>query len=181
MTVLVASGVWAVEHAKVWLDELPLDDMTSGWREPRKNKSVEENPIQIGAKTFARGVGTHAESQVIYRVDGKAVSFDADVGIDAKNLRDMADALIKTGLADHGWSYVNVDDFWQNNPYRGKKDPTLDGPERTADGTIVPNSRFPDMKGLADYIHSLGLRAGLYSSPGPHTCGGRARRSGRSR
>jgi len=92
--------------------------------------------------------------------------------VTAKNLRDMADAFITTGLADHGWSYINVDDFWQNNPYRGKKDPTLVGPERTADDTIVPNSRFPDMKGLADYIHSLGLRAGLYSSPGPYTCGG---------
>ena len=48
----------------------------------------------------------------------------------------------------------------------------MTGPFRDAQGNIVPNSRFPDMKGMADYIHSLGLKAGLYSSPGPWTCGG---------
>jgi alpha-galactosidase len=43
---------------------------------------------------------------------------------------------------------------------------------RDAQGWIVPNPRFPDMKGLADYVHGLGLKIGLYSSPGPWTCGG---------
>jgi alpha-galactosidase len=81
-----------------------------------------------------------------------------------------ADALVKSGLVNHGWSYINIDDFWQN--HRDSKDPTLRGEFRDAQGNIVPNSRFPDMKGLADYIHSLGLKAGLYSSPGPWTCGG---------
>ena len=88
-----------------------------------------------------------------------------------KNIRDAADAMVSSGLADHGWTYVNIDDFWQNNPYRFKDDPTLQGAERKADGTINPNARFPDMKGLADYIHAKGLKAGLYSSPGPYTCG----------
>jgi alpha-galactosidase len=63
-----------------------------------------------------------------------------------------------------------VDDYWQN--HRNSKDQTLRGEFRDTNGCIVPNSRFPDMKGLADYIHSLGLKAGLYSSPGPWTCGG---------
>jgi alpha-galactosidase len=89
-----------------------------------------------------------------------------------KDIRAAADAMVKSGLADHGWTYVNVDDFWQVNPGQGKHDPTLAGPERNPDGTIHPNARFPDMKGMADYIHSLGLKAGLYSSPGPYTCGG---------
>ena len=53
-----------------------------------------------------------------------------------------------------------------------RKDPTLQGPFRDTDGFIVPNARFPDMKGLADYVHGLGLKIGLYSSPGPWTCGG---------
>jgi hypothetical protein len=44
----------AAEPQVVWLDELPLDDMSIGWHEPRKNKSVEGNPLQIGAKIFAR-------------------------------------------------------------------------------------------------------------------------------
>ena len=88
-----------------------------------------------------------------------------------KNIRDAADAMVSSGLADHGWTYVNIDDFWQNNPYRFKDDATLQGAERKPDGTINPNARFPDMKGLADYIHAKGLKAGLYSSPGPYTCG----------
>ena len=81
-----------------------------------------------------------------------------------------ADAMVSSGLINHGWTYVNVDDFWQNS--QNSDDPTLQGSFRTADGNIVPNSRFPDMKGMADYIHGLGLKAGLYSSPGPWTCGG---------
>jgi alpha-galactosidase len=89
-----------------------------------------------------------------------------------KDIRAAAAAMVKSGLADHGWTYINVDDFWQMNPGQGKHDPTLAGAERNLDGTIHPNARFPDMKGLADYIHSLGLKAGLYSSPGPYTCGG---------
>ena len=67
--------------------------------------------------------------------------------------------MVKSGLINHGWTYINVDDYWQN--HRDSKDPTLRGPFRDAQGNIVPNSRFPDMKGLADYIHGLGLKAGL--------------------
>jgi alpha-galactosidase len=87
-------------------------------------------------------------------------------------IRSAADAMENSGLADHGWTFINVDDYWQVNPEKGKKDPTLAGMERNPDGSINPNPRFPDMKGLADYIHSKGLKAGLYSSPGPYTCGG---------
>ena len=67
--------------------------------------------------------------------------------------------MVKSGLINHGWTYINVDDYWQN--HRDSKDPTLRGPFRDTNGVIVPNSRFPDMKGMADYIHSLGLKAGL--------------------
>ena len=82
-----------------------------------------------------------------------------------------ADALVATGLADHGYAYVNIDDFWQNIPERAKEDPDLDGPLRDDEGRIAANRRFPDMKGLVDYIHAKGLKAGIYSSPGPFTCG----------
>ena len=87
-----------------------------------------------------------------------------------KNIRDTIDVFDRCGLAEHGWNFVNIDDFWQNNPFK-KEDATLQGPERNADGTIVVNSRFGDMKALADYAHSKGFRIGLYSSPGPYTCG----------
>lgn len=90
--------------------------------------------------------------------------------VSAEKVKIAADALVKSGLANHGWSYVNIDDFWQN--HRDSQDQTLRGPFRDTNGFIVPNVRFPDMKGLADYVHGLGLKIGLYSSPGPWTCGG---------
>ncbi|MGC4033758.1 MAG: NPCBM/NEW2 domain-containing protein [Tepidisphaeraceae bacterium] len=89
-----------------------------------------------------------------------------------ERMRFAADQIVKLGLIDHGYSYVCIDDFWQQTPDQMKADPTLGGPGRDAAGNIVPNPRFPDMKALADYIHSRGLKAGLYSSPGPKTCGG---------
>lgn len=81
------------------------------------------------------------------------------------DVKAAADAMVKCGLINHGWTYINVDDYWQNHD-RDTGDITLLGPVRNDKGIIVPNSRFPDMKGLADHIHSLGLKAGLYSSPG---------------
>jgi alpha-galactosidase len=90
--------------------------------------------------------------------------------VSEEEVKAAAAAMVKSGLINHGWSYINVDDFWQN--HREPTSPDLQGQFRDAKGFIVPNSRFPDMKGMADYIHSLGLKAGLYSSPGPWTCGG---------
>jgi alpha-galactosidase len=52
------------------------------------------------------------------------------------------------------------------------KDPGLLGPPRDERGMINSNPRFPDMKAMTDYIHSLGLKAGIYTSPGPTTCAG---------
>jgi alpha-galactosidase len=78
---------------------------------------------------------------------------DADV-------RSAADELVSTGMRDAGYVYVNVDDTWQG--------------ERDAQGVLHTNSRFPDMKALGDYIHSKGLKFGIYSGPGEKTCGGYA-------
>jgi alpha-galactosidase len=83
-------------------------------------------------------------------------------------MRQGADAMIASGMADFGYQYVNIDDCWMTKP--DDKDPLLGGAARDAAGAILANGRFPDMKGLADYIHSKGLKAGLYTSPGPLTC-----------
>ena len=88
----------------------------------------------------------------------------------AQNIRDATAAMVSSGLIDHGWSYINIDEGWLRSP--DSKDPLLEPPTRDANGRILPNGRFPDMKGLVDYIHDKGLRAGIYSSPGPLTCGG---------
>ena len=90
--------------------------------------------------------------------------------VSADKVKRAANAMVKSGLINHGWTYINIDDFWENN--RDSKDQSLRGKFRDEAGNIVPNSRFVDMKGLADYVHGLGLKIGLYSSPGPWTCGG---------
>jgi len=87
-----------------------------------------------------------------------------------ENVKSAADVMVKSGLINHGWTYINVDDYWQNHK-EPVTDPTLHGPFRDAEGDIVPNARFPDMPGLTKYIHDRGLKAGIYSSPGPWTCG----------
>lgn len=68
-------------------------------------------------------------------------------------------ALLNRGLADYGYSYINIDDAWEAE-------------ERAPDGTIRCNEKFPDMKALGEWLHSNGLRLGIYSSPGDRTCGG---------
>lgn len=92
--------------------------------------------------------------------------------VSADKVKRAANAMVSSGLINHGWTYINVDDFWEN--HRDSKDPSLRGKLRDEAGYIVPNSRFVDMKALADYVHDLGLKIGLYSSPGPWTCGGSA-------
>jgi alpha-galactosidase len=85
-------------------------------------------------------------------------------------VRQAADAMIASGMADHGYQFVNIDDCWMTKA--DSKDPVVGGPPRDGQGEINPNTRFPDMKALTDYIHSKGLKAGIYTSPGPYTCAG---------
>jgi alpha-galactosidase len=72
--------------------------------------------------------------------------------VDDARMRSAAEDLVKTGLAARGYSCVNIDSCWQGR--RG-------GPH----GAIQPNGKFPDMKALADHIHGLGLKFGIYSTP----------------
>jgi len=76
--------------------------------------------------------------------------------VTAADVRAAADAIVGNGMRDAGYLYVNIDDCWQG--------------DRDENGRIRPNARFGDMKSLVDYIHSKGLKAGIYSSPGPKTC-----------
>jgi alpha-galactosidase len=78
--------------------------------------------------------------------------------VDDAKVRAAADAMVESGLAAHGFQYINIDDAWEAG--------------RDANGNILTNDKFPDMKALADYVHSKGLKLGIYSSPGPTTCGG---------
>ena len=78
--------------------------------------------------------------------------------VDDKGIRDAADQIVATGMKDAGYTFVNIDDTWEG--------------ERDASGVIHTNSKFPDMKALADYVHSKGLKIGIYSGPGTKTCAG---------
>jgi len=80
--------------------------------------------------------------------------------VDDKGVRAAADEIVASGMKDAGYIYVNIDDSWEG--------------ERDASGVLHTNSKFPDMKALADYVHSKGLKIGIYSGPGTKTCGGYA-------
>lgn len=88
-----------------------------------------------------------------------------------KDMRRAADILVESGMADAGYQFVNVDDCW----YKASKKSNWYGAGRFGKvrddhGNIIPNDFFPDMKGMADYIHAKGLKAGIYLSPGTKTC-----------
>ena len=76
--------------------------------------------------------------------------------VDDKGVRAAADQIVSTGMKDAGYIYVNIDDTWE-----GKRDES---------GILHTNEKFPDMKALADYVHSKGLKLGIYSGPGNLTC-----------
>src|SRR3984957_20322738 len=76
--------------------------------------------------------------------------------VDDASVRAAAEAMVSSGMRDAGYVYVNIDDTWEG--------------ERDGQGRIQANSKFPDMKALADFVHSKGLKLGIYSSPGALTC-----------
>jgi len=85
-------------------------------------------------------------------------------------MREAADQMIASGMADYGYQYVNIDDCWSRQPNSTNSE--VGGPTRDENGRLLPNKRFPNIKGMVDYIHAKGLKAGIYSSPGPKTCAG---------
>ena len=76
--------------------------------------------------------------------------------VDDASVRAQAEAMVSSGMRDAGYVYINIDDTWEG--------------ERDANGRIQSNSKFPDIKALADFVHSKGLKLGIYSSPGAKTC-----------
>ncbi|AQQ10471.1 Alpha-galactosidase A precursor [Sedimentisphaera cyanobacteriorum] len=81
--------------------------------------------------------------------------------VNEDKIKDAADSMVESGLINYGWQYINIDDCWMREPGENARD---------EEGNILCNDKFPDMKGLVDYIHEKGLKAGTYISPGPWTC-----------
>ena len=76
--------------------------------------------------------------------------------IDDRTVREMADEMVRNGMRDAGYVYVNIDDTWEG--------------VRDAQGNLTANDKFPDMRALSYYLHSNGLKFWIYSSPGTRTC-----------
>jgi alpha-galactosidase len=72
--------------------------------------------------------------------------------VDQDKVLAAARAMVASGLADHGWTYINIDDGWQAK-------------RAAPDQPLQANEKFPDMKGLCDAIHAMGLKVGIYSTP----------------
>lgn len=108
----------AVAPRKVWLSDLDISRTQQGWEHARKDLSVDGNPLTIAGRAFEKGLGTHADS------------------------------IVASGLINHGWQYVNIDDCWMVR--LNSDDPTVGGPRRDGAGRLLTNKRFPDMKALTD-------------------------------
>lgn len=72
--------------------------------------------------------------------------------IDQEKVIASADAMVKMGLSQHGWTYINIDDAWQ-------------GQRGGSFNAVQPNEKFPKFKEMVDYIHGLGLKVGIYTTP----------------
>jgi alpha-galactosidase len=148
-------------------DELHLK--TSGGGGGGRGRGGRGGPSEMTAKKTGDAVGlppARIEPPALHPVKYNGLAKTPPMGwnswnrfkgqIDDAGVRGIADAMVSTGMKDAGYQYVNIDDTWQA--------------QRDANGNITANKRFPDMKALADYVHSKGLKIGLYSSPGPRTC-----------
>ncbi|HBM81920.1 MAG: glycoside hydrolase family 27 protein [Clostridiales bacterium] len=122
-----------------------------------KTKKEADGIVKI---TVQNGIG--ADSIKLRIIAGDNIALTPPLGWNSWNcfalkvsddkVRKAADAMVSSGLAAHGFTYINIDDGWQ-----GER-----GGEFNA---IQANKKFPDMERLCDYVHSLGLRIGIYSTP----------------
>ena len=133
-------------------------------------------PQELGEKVITLGAKNEhgTDQRTLKLVVGDTLALTPPMGwnswyihynrVTEQHMRGAADVMISSGMADYAYQYVNIDDCWMK-----QKD---DEPYRDAKGAMLPNAKFPDITGMVDYIHSKGLRAGLYTGPGPWTCAG---------
>jgi len=147
------------------------------------------------AVTFQAGNGHGKDERALTFVVGDKLALTPPMGwnhwythyhfITDARIRAAAGQMVASGMADVGYSYISIDDCWlriapeyvaksidknSKTASAGLDVDAVAGPVRDADGRILPNRNFPDMRALTAYIHARGLKAGIYSSPGPRTC-----------
>jgi alpha-galactosidase len=133
-------------------------------------------PAELGEYSIIlKATSRHGSSQRTFKiVVGDTLAMTPPMGwnswyihynrVTEQHMRNAADTMIESGMADAGYMYVNIDDCWMKE--RG------DEPYRDEDKAVLTNDKFPDIKSMVDYIHGKGLRAGTYIGPGPWTCAG---------
>ena len=144
--------------------EFSVDDLPSGLKIDSKSGQITGSLTDRGEHVVMLRAKNKAGSDVrkFRIVVGDNISLTPAMGwnswnvwggkVTAENVKQSAAAMVSSGLKDHGWTYVNIDDAWQ-----GKRGGAFNG--------IQGNEKFPDMKGLCDAIHEMGLKVGIYSTP----------------
>jgi alpha-galactosidase len=166
--------------------EIVVENLPTGLEFDPQTRLITGTLEALGShEIFIRASNKHGQAGERWRLEiGDTLALTPPMGwnswnvwgmaIDDAKVRAAADAFVSSGLIDHGWTYINIDDGWARSgedPNRRIKDPEMSGAVRDAQGNIRLNDKFPDMKALADYVHSRGLKIGIYSSPGEWTCG----------
>ena len=128
-----------------------------------------KNALGVSEKPFRIVVG---DQIALTPPMGWSSWYMAYTDISDKMIRGQAAAMVSSGLAGHGYMYINIDDGW--NIKLKSNDPAIGGEPRDAAGNLRTNKNFPDMKAMCDAVHRLGLKVGIYISPGPATCAGYA-------
>jgi len=150
--------------------------ITSGQADKRTSGQADKRTVEEGDYEVEIVVSNQlgSDTALLHIIIGDQIALTPPMGWNSWNCWGLsvtqekvlasAKAFCEKGLRDHGWSYVNIDDGWEI--------PAAEEPKRAKDGTILCNEKFPDMKSLGDSLHAMGLKLGIYSSPGPLTCGG---------
>jgi hypothetical protein len=151
-------------------------DLPEGLLLDRNTGIISGNPLISGEfNAMLKAINNRGEFQKTLRIIiGEQIALTPPMGwnswncwglsVDTEKTITSARIFRQKGLADHGWCFINIDDGWEIH-----KD---NEPKRDQAGFIITNEKFPDMKVLGDSIHAMGLKFGIYSSPGPLTCGG---------
>lgn len=158
---VMASGRRPMTFAATGLPEGLLLDPETG---VIAGKALAEGDFRV--RLTAKNALGEDEKEILLKM-GKEIALTPPMGwnswncwgfsVDDGKVREAARAMHEK-LQAYGWAYVNIDDGWPAEA-------------RTAEGELRPNEKFPDFNALSDYIHSLGLKFGIYSSPGRTTCG----------
>jgi alpha-galactosidase len=145
--------------------DFAIDGLPSGLKLDAKTGDISGSLSQPGEFTVTlRAKNARGSAEKKFKiVVGETIALTPPMGwnswncwgpeVNADKVRQSAHAMASSGLINHGWAYINIDDAWQA-PARG-------GPFHAIQG----NEKFPDIKALAAEVHGLGLRIGIYSTP----------------